>query len=152
MWRETTLLHVIKKNPDKTRLDCLEILFDTLLKMQRGLNILCQEDNNLRDEALNACQGIPECKMAFMKPAPTFEGVCEDLRSAINNEAICNNTLQYLYTNFENDINWTDRTYEGKGKTRPRNNYSSRSSNIVLNSIHPQRTLKKFMEQVKFLA
>ena len=29
-WRETTFLRIIKKNPDKTRMECLEILFDFL--------------------------------------------------------------------------------------------------------------------------
>ena len=29
-WRETTLLTVITKNLDKTRLECLEVIFDLL--------------------------------------------------------------------------------------------------------------------------
>lgn len=79
LWRKTTLLHIITENPGKTRKGYLELLFDNLLKVQCGLSVVYQEEHSLRDQILNACQGIPGCKMTLMKPAPTYEGVCADL-------------------------------------------------------------------------
>lgn len=38
-WRETTLASVINKNPDKTRLERLETVFDALRTAQRGLSV-----------------------------------------------------------------------------------------------------------------
>jgi peptidyl-tRNA hydrolase len=36
-WRETTLQRVIASNPTKSKLECLQILFDKLQKIQQGL-------------------------------------------------------------------------------------------------------------------
>ncbi|RKF83410.1 integrase and RNaseH domain-containing protein, partial [Golovinomyces cichoracearum] len=137
LWRETTFLHIINKNSYKDRNDCLEILFNTLSRIQQGLCLVYLEKHRLRDQVLDACRGIPECKMTLMKLSPTYEGVCADLRSAISNETKCSETLQFLNSNEyninanghsngnhrndgnnhkDNEVNWTDRTYCGHGK------------------------------------
>jgi hypothetical protein len=82
-WRETTLPIIITQHKNKNRLEQLEILFDRLQIVQRGLSEVYQEDYSLRDQILSACRGIEECNMALFKPAPTWEGVCNDLRAAI---------------------------------------------------------------------
>jgi hypothetical protein len=46
-----------------------------------------QADHNLRDALINACRGVEECRLALFNPAPTFEGVCDQLRSAIGTMA-----------------------------------------------------------------
>ncbi|RKF75599.1 integrase and RNaseH domain-containing protein [Golovinomyces cichoracearum] len=121
------------KNPEKSRKECLKLLFDNLLNLQRGLSVVYQEGHSLRDQILNACQGIPECKMALMKPAPTYEGVCADLRSATSNEMQCRGFSQFLSHNKiyisdqqENKVNWTHRTYGGRGKSKDKSDYRNR--------------------------
>lgn len=58
--------------------------------------------------------------MALKKIAPTYEGVCADLRSAISNKAKCREILQSFNSNRgdkdDNQVNWTDCTYGGRGK------------------------------------
>jgi len=84
-WRALTFFEVVKRNPDKSRLDCLQILFDKLQILQRGLTEFYQTDYScsLRDQVISACQGVKECEMCLFKPADTFEGVCSELRSSI---------------------------------------------------------------------
>jgi len=82
-WRGTTLPRIMAKYQDKTQPECLELLFDTLRTTQRGLSSEYQNEHNLRDQVINACMGVPECRSALFRPAPTFEGVCAELRSAI---------------------------------------------------------------------
>lgn len=105
-WRETTLLRTILKNPGKSRLECLEIVLDKLRTTQRGLSTGYQFEHRLRDQALNACRGVTGCSLALFKPAATFEGLCADLRAAINT------TIQ-IEENSTHDQHLTDRTYEG---------------------------------------
>ena len=38
-WQETTLIRTINKNPDKSKLKCLELILDKLRTAQRGLII-----------------------------------------------------------------------------------------------------------------
>jgi hypothetical protein len=38
-WRETTLMSTISKNPDKSKLECLELILINLRTAQRGLLI-----------------------------------------------------------------------------------------------------------------
>ncbi|KAI0992585.1 hypothetical protein K3495_g15600, partial [Podosphaera aphanis] len=83
--------------------------------------------------------------MALMKPAPTYEGVCADLRSAISNETKCRETLQFVNSNEynfngngnhnndgnnfkDNEVNWTDRTYRGRGKDKNNFRQNTRGS------------------------
>ena len=81
-WRTTTFLKIINENPDKNRLECLQILFDKLRKIQQGLG--SQKNHDLREQILNTCQGIPECRLALCCPADTYEGVCAQLRFSVN--------------------------------------------------------------------
>ena len=91
-----TLLRVIQKISDKTRLECLEILFDSLRTAQRGLSKEYQTEINLRDQVLNACRGVDECSLALFKPAVSFEGLCADLRSAISTAILNKEAAAYV--------------------------------------------------------
>ena len=82
-WRETTFPRIIATNPDVSRLDCLQKLFDRLQTIQRGLSESYQEDFSLRDQVISACRGVEECNLALFNPASTYEGVCAQLRSSI---------------------------------------------------------------------
>jgi hypothetical protein len=119
-WRETTLLRIIANHPDKTRLECLEITFDTLRTAQRGLSREYQTEHNLRDQVLNACRGVKECSLALFKPATTFEGLCADLRSAVGTAVREKQTVAYLQEkSYEFDQNWVDRQFKGKATRYP---------------------------------
>lgn len=104
-WRNTTLPRVIHENPEKSHLECLDILLDRLTTIQRALSIIHQSDEALRDQLLNACRGVKECELCLFSPAPTYEGVCNQLRSAIGTA-----------TRSTNQQFWTDRTYQGQGR------------------------------------
>ena len=82
-WREITFSRMIAVNPEKPKLEVLQMLFDKLQTIQRGLSIDYQAENSLRDQVISACRGVPECSLALYKPANTFEGVCAELRSAV---------------------------------------------------------------------
>jgi len=133
-WRETTFQRVINSNPTKSRLECLQLLFDKLQKVQRGLTESYQNDNSLRDQVISACRGISECSLALYQPANTFEGVCAQLRSAVGTAVRTQESQsQQFHTETpthhddliqyeQYDQNWTDRTYGGRG----RGNYRGR--------------------------
>jgi hypothetical protein len=86
-WRESTLMKITASNPAKSKIECLQLLITKLRKVQRGLSQAYQADHNLRDALINACRGVEECRLALFNPAPTFEGVCDQLRSAIGTVA-----------------------------------------------------------------
>ena len=132
-WREINLLRTISENPDKSRLECFQAMIDKLQVVQRGLPREYQHDHILRDQVVNACRGVDECNLSLYKPAPTFEGLCADMRSAIGTavrsqqarSAYHTKSAQAFNTNIQNeelgdhydfDQNWTDRTYGGRGR------------------------------------
>jgi hypothetical protein len=124
-WRETTLMSMISKNPDKSKLECLELMLNKLRTAQRGLTIQYQNENSLRDQVLNACRGIEECNLALFKPAPTFEGLCADLRSAIG-QTVRTKEVALFFEEAKHQY-WTDRTYGGtKGRFPSRTNIRGR--------------------------
>ena len=146
-WRALTFFEVVKRNPDKSRLDCLQILFDKLQILQRGLTEFYQTDYSLRDQVISACQGVKECEMCLFKPADTFEGVCSELRSSIgtamrsreiqqfNNYDVNSKNYENNYNldydvNYGNqyDQNWTDRTYRGEGRGHGRSTLGHRGA------------------------
>ena len=126
-WKEMTLTKVTRENPEKSPLECFELVVDKLQKIQPGLNINYQTEINLRDQIINACRGVPECNLALYKPAKTFESVCAELRASIAT-AMRNREVQQFNAYFdengeyelEYDQNWTDRTYGGRGRHRGR--------------------------------
>jgi hypothetical protein len=133
-WRETTFPSIIAANPDVSRLDCLQKLFDQLQKIQRGLSESYQEDFSLRDQVISACRGIEECNLALFNPASTYEGVYAQLRSSVGTALRSREMKQfnaYLEpTSAELDQHghhWTDRTYGGRQNGRLRGNYRAGS-------------------------
>jgi polyhydroxyalkanoate synthesis regulator phasin len=107
-WRSINYHSVQQMHPDKDELECFELLCDKIRTLQKGLSYEYQQENNLRDQVLNACKGIPECRFALFKPATTFEGVCAELRASIAtaiNERKNDALMAEHY--------WVDRKYEG---------------------------------------
>jgi hypothetical protein len=127
-WRETTFHRTITANPEKSRLDCFQIMVDKLQKIQRGLSKEYQYEHNLRDQVISACRGVEECNLALYKPANTFEGVCAELRSAIGTAMRSRNPTSSFNTQDDDNEysqHWTDRTYGGRGRRYDRG-YSQR--------------------------
>jgi hypothetical protein len=54
-WRETMLLRIIKSNPSKSKLECLQILFDKLQIIQQAISEDYQPENNLQEQIISAC-------------------------------------------------------------------------------------------------
>ncbi|KAJ5904893.1 uncharacterized protein N7473_001809 [Penicillium subrubescens] len=119
-WRETTLPRTIAQNPEKSRSDCLEMLFDTLEKIQPGLPPEYRSETTLREQTINACRGVEECKFSLYRPASTLEGVQAELRSAVANAIFPPHAGQFhAYEEYDVlDQHWTDRTYGGRGRGR----------------------------------
>jgi hypothetical protein len=115
-WRNTTLLKVINDNPGKLKTECLEILFDKISRIQAAILTIDQSEESLRLQLLNACRGVRECAFCLYSPAPTLEGVRNQLRSAISlaTEAA---TQQFQTDTYdESQQFWTDRKYNGRGR------------------------------------
>ncbi|KAF5503979.1 hypothetical protein CGCF413_v004518 [Colletotrichum fructicola] len=121
-WRNTTLLRVLRDNPDKTKLQALDILLTKLKKIQRALSTIHQSDEALRDQVLSACRGVKECDLCLYSPAPTYQGVRNQLRSALGTAAQHSQEQQQFPAapaNQEENLAeryWTDRTYNGYGR------------------------------------
>jgi hypothetical protein len=115
-WRNTTLSRIISENPDMSKIDCLDLLFDKLTKIQRALPTVGQSEEALRIQLLNACRSVRECTFCLYSPAATLEGVRSQLRSAIS-LATDMEAQQFAMTTSE-DLQqfWTDRTYNGRGR------------------------------------
>ncbi|KAF6795026.1 glycosyl transferase [Colletotrichum musicola] len=132
-WRAMTLHDVIRNNPDKSKVECLEQLLQKLVAIQRALPILAQTDYSLREQAISACQGIPECALALYHPAPTFEGLRHQLFTAIGTASrMTTSSVTSTSTYNSNPIpslspanqNITDRTYKGNGRSNRFGKYS----------------------------
>jgi hypothetical protein len=119
-WRETTFPRIIAQNPEKSRSECLEILFETLEKIQPGLPPEHRSETTLREQTINACRGVEECKFSLHKPASSLEGVQAELRSAVANATFSPRSGQFqAYEEYDvHDQHWTDRTYGGRGRGR----------------------------------
>lgn len=88
------MTRTINKNPGKALSKNLQLTIDTLHKIYRGLPEEYQGHAViLRDQLINACRGVKVCAPALFKPAPTFKGVCLDLRNAVSNAELSNPSL-----------------------------------------------------------
>ncbi|OXV09105.1 hypothetical protein Egran_03132, partial [Elaphomyces granulatus] len=116
------------ENEDKSIEECLDILIKQLRKTQRGLSPEFRTEGSLRDKIINACNEVEACVYACLKPAPTLEGVCSDLRSSI---------IAYKRIHESKPSNqafYTDRKYRTGPRPQNRsdrqnNRYQGKSSN-----------------------
>jgi hypothetical protein len=82
------LPRIIKSNLSKSRVECLQILFDKLQRIQQAILVDHQSENSLQEQIISTCQGIEECSLALYNPIATVKGVYAQLQSAIG-IAIC---------------------------------------------------------------
>jgi len=129
-WRTTMLKDIIATNPEKNLAECLEIVIERLQRTYQGLvQNFGSSEGSLAGQLVSACQGVPACVHALIRPATTFEGVASDLRSAVGLWMRCNsNDRSHQFTSqydelehHDSDTFYTDRRYN-QNRTQ-RNNY-----------------------------
>lgn len=127
-WMAISLQRIIDDNPDKPRLECLEIMFADIRKIQPGIPPTSSTDQQLRDRAHQAVLGVPECNLALLNPPATWEGLCNTLRSSIGTETRSGKRQdQFLqYNDHEVDQYFVDRSYGGRGGNRGQNHRDAR--------------------------
>jgi len=82
-WNETTLRTVITKNPEKSTLECLQLLINDLRHLQHGLENNLKTDDFLHNKIITACITHEACRFACCKPATTVTGLISELRTSI---------------------------------------------------------------------
>ena len=82
-WNETTLRTVITKNPEKSTLECLQLLINDLRHLQHGLENNLKTDDFLHNKIITACITHEAYRFACCKPATTVTGLISELRTSI---------------------------------------------------------------------
>jgi hypothetical protein len=106
------------ENAGKTKLACLEILLDKIRKIHRAVPTVEKSEEALRVQLLNACRGVQECIPCLYCPAPTYDGVVNQLRSAIRISAEAQAASQQVSTDprrpqHPDELHWTDPKFDG---------------------------------------
>ncbi|OBR02159.1 Aurora kinase 2 splicing [Colletotrichum higginsianum IMI 349063] len=123
-WRNTTFDRVAIDNPGKSKMEVLEVMLDKLITIQRALPTAYNTEDSLRLQVLNACRGVKACEMALFSPAPTYEGVCGQLRSAIGTSMAIDASPHH----FTSDMPPADRAAEGQYLTDRKFNGNGRDA------------------------
>ncbi|EAQ83635.1 hypothetical protein CHGG_10039 [Chaetomium globosum CBS 148.51] len=109
-WRDARLINMQAEHPDKSKSECLELLINRLALIQRAVPAIGQTEDTLRMQLLNACRGVAEARMALFNPAPTFEGVRNQLQAAIGITTENPGPQQFNTDATDSETFWTDRT------------------------------------------
>ena len=78
-WNAIKLRTIINKNPEKSTIECLQILIKDLWHLQHGLNIKLWTDDFLHNKLITACQEVEPYKYACYKPADTLASLINNL-------------------------------------------------------------------------
>ncbi|RKF62773.1 putative glycosyl [Golovinomyces cichoracearum] len=111
-WHDLSLQVIVHDNPEKSLMECFEMLLDKLHKLQGGLSEKMRNDESARDRLQVACQMIPACSKACFAPNPTFEGLTAEIRNAISTEG----RLVRVNASYKGNLayaNFTDRNFRG---------------------------------------
>ncbi|KAI6245781.1 hypothetical protein HI914_06267 [Erysiphe necator] len=121
-WSTITLANMLTQNSNKSLQEFFELMLENLRSMQLRLDPIYQTQKTLRDKVINACRSIPECSLACYSPAPSLEGVWDQLRSSIatvmelSGKSFFNQNTQppgqFVGQNDESKF-FTDRRYHG---------------------------------------
>ncbi|RDI84705.1 hypothetical protein Vi05172_g5235 [Venturia inaequalis] len=79
-WQTTSFESIRRSNKGKTKLECIDILIDTLKKIA---NALGKGEPELREQVIHVIRPIPECALAITTPSTTVEALRANLRSAM---------------------------------------------------------------------
>ena len=72
----------IDDNPKKPYTETLDLLVQSLRKLNHSLAPELQIDSFTHNKLITACEAIPAFQIACRKPAPTVTGLISDLRAA----------------------------------------------------------------------
>ncbi|CAD6498796.1 BgTH12-04456 [Blumeria graminis f. sp. triticale] len=124
-WRALTLLKVIRDNPEKNTLQCLDLVIEKLQKIYEALRCnYSHKSHSLAGQLYAACQGVSACAQALIRPHDGFENACAELQSTVKIHMDCapRNTEQFHqeaeYDNDKEDNNgqlFVDRRYRERG-------------------------------------
>jgi hypothetical protein len=127
-WSAISLQRIINENPDKTRLECLELMIMEIRRLQPGVPPTMSKDQQLRDRAYSAVLGIPECDVAIQMNPPTWQGLCSALRTSIATATRSRKSQEQFAQHDDHDYSpeadfkqhFVDRLYAGRGSYRNR--------------------------------
>jgi hypothetical protein len=125
-WSAIGLQRTINENPDKTRLECLELMIVEIRRLQPGVPPTLSKDQQLRNRAYSAVLGIPECDVAIQMNPPTWQGLYSALRTSIATAVRSRRNQDQFVQDGDRDYNtepdpnqyFVDRLYAGRGGYR----------------------------------
>ena len=93
-WRTLTMQRVVAQYPEKSKLQCYEILVFELERIHRGVTQAywkfngqeytpVQENQDLRMKLIDACANTPECENAFVNLKSDYQEVVSQFRDCI---------------------------------------------------------------------
>lgn len=82
-WDNLSLPLVMNQNAGESQTNCLNFIISHLTDIQSALLDEHHPKNILKNKILNSINDVPQCKLAYQKPANTIHGVIPDLHSAL---------------------------------------------------------------------
>ncbi|CAD6498650.1 BgTH12-04311 [Blumeria graminis f. sp. triticale] len=123
-WQVLTLQKVIKDNPDKNTLQCLDVVIEKLQKIYEALRCnYSHKSHSLAGKLYAVCQGESACAQALIRPHDRFEDACAELRSTVKVHMDCTPLNAGLFHQTEEHFDneevdngqyFVDRRYGGK--------------------------------------
>jgi hypothetical protein len=101
---------------DKTHFEsvCGMRSYSRLETTQRAIQSMDQSDGALKNQLINAVRDYQPCHTALQLPAYSYEGLCNQLRTAVSLQSSQTGSSQYPAD--AANAYWTDRKYKGNGR------------------------------------
>ena len=119
-WEDTNLMQIRDKNPDKSLMECFELMKNQLIHDQQILRPELQTDATIRDKIYRAVRMVLECNLATFKPTITFQAACEGIRNAISIRSQTGVPRAFVQEEDSDDGQhgsfYTDRRFHGQKK------------------------------------
>lgn len=131
-WNAIDYAQIMKDNPGKGKLECLEIMFDEMRRIQPGIVSSASIDEQMRTKAKTAVMGVPECNFALLNNPPTWSKMQTELRTSVaiaerSGKSVDQFVGEVEKMNDEYDQHFVDRTYQGGGRNGGRRDNRNRS-------------------------
>ena len=83
-WNNIRFYSIINDNPNRSRSDCFELIFDILIKIQPGLSPPLRGKDTLREKILIIYKNISKYFLSLFRPLLILDGVYINIRNAIS--------------------------------------------------------------------
>ncbi|SZF00191.1 unnamed protein product [Blumeria hordei] len=123
-WQVFTIQKVIKDNPDKITLQCLDLVIKKLQKIYEALRYYySHKSHSLTGQFFAACQGVSACAQAQIRPHNRYKDACAELRSTVKVHIDCTTQNSGLFHQTEEHFDnkevdngqyFVDHRYGGK--------------------------------------